>query len=117
MTEYRVRIYKDGIWDGEMPIPCEAESPLAAARLHCGEDLLEDGELSKLRAEVWERGSVRKRISFYASAVAQAPTFINARRPEYSRRASDRPMGGSPPPANDEPHDRHAASSYDASGD
>ena len=65
MTEFKVRVFNMGIWDGQEPRTILASSALQAAERGCGEPLLKAGTLGKLRAEVWPRGKADGKETFY----------------------------------------------------
>ncbi len=55
MTTFRVRCFKDGIWDEKPLVEVSADSPKEAANLACGGPLRGGtGTVHELRAHVWQ---------------------------------------------------------------
>jgi hypothetical protein len=66
MTEFKVRLYNMGIWDGREPKAVAAPSALQAAEQACGERLGRAGTLGKLRAEAWPTSNSTAKETFYS---------------------------------------------------
>ncbi len=55
MSNFRVRCFKDGIWDERDLVEVTADSPEQAATLACGEPVRGGvGAIHELRAHVWQ---------------------------------------------------------------
>lgn len=66
MTEFKVRLYNMGTWDGSEPTTLVAASALQAAEHVCREPLRPAGTLGKLRAEVWPTSNPNAKETFYS---------------------------------------------------
>ncbi len=66
MTTFKVLLFNMGIWDGQEPQVILTASAIQAAERVCGETLLKEGTLGKLRAEVWTTGKADRKEIFYS---------------------------------------------------
>lgn len=65
MQRYRVKCFKDGIWDEAADREVDAEEELQAADHACGGSLIDSGTPGRLRAQVWEPNKLGAKRLFY----------------------------------------------------
>jgi hypothetical protein len=66
MPQFKVHRCNMGIWDKQDPQDVVASSAKEAAEKACGKRLIAAGTPGKLRAEVWQGGSLQKKETFYS---------------------------------------------------